>query len=115
MENKETAGAVAAMCFIAMAMILVAAVIYSMGKESGIVEGHYEARPTISTGQPPVGVPILLFWIEENGTVYAASAMKTDYAGILPFSTTASAVPFEVYADFDYWMVLDNTFAGVKP
>ena len=115
MENKEIAGAVAALCFVAIALIVPVTVIYAMGKEAGIVEGHYEARPTIRTGEPPVGVPVLLFWIEDNGTVYASSAMKTDYAGILPFSTTASAVPLEVYADFNYWMVLDNTFAGVKP
>lgn len=51
-------------------------------------------------GEPAKNQPVILWWLREDGTLTAESAVRTDYAGILPHSLTGSSVPFLQYADY---------------
>lgn len=51
-------------------------------------------------GEPAKNQPVILWWLREDGTLTAESAVRTDYAGILPHSLTDSPVPYMVYADY---------------
>lgn len=112
-DEREFSTIVAGACFAMLLLVVYGAAVYAMGNKLGTVQG--ETRPTISTGQPPVGVPVLVFWTRDDGTVYAESAIKTDYAGVLPFSVSNKAVPYDQLEGFEYWSELDGTFAGVRP
>lgn len=54
----------------------------------------------IIPGEPDKNQPVILWWIREDGTLTAESAVRTDYAGLLPHSLTGAAVPYMVYADY---------------
>ena len=51
-------------------------------------------------GEPPKNTPVMLYWVRDDGTITAESAIRTDYAGILPHSTTGHRVPYQVYTDY---------------
>lgn len=56
-----------------------------------------------SQGELPLDIPVLLFFVREDGTVYAESAVRTDYAGILPYSTTSNKVPYIQFSGYHSW------------
>ena len=62
--------------------------------------------PAYKRGELPTGVPVLVYWMEDNGTITATSAIRTDYAGVLPFSTTHHAVPLEPMDGWFAWSEL---------
>ncbi len=67
------------------------------------------------TGNLPVGVPVMLYWIEDNQTITAASAICTNYAGILPFSLDNSPVPYIQYTDYSFWSELHQVLVEIYP
>jgi len=54
----------------------------------------------IIPGEPATGRPVLLWWMREDGTLTAESALLTDYSGLLPYSLTGSPVPYIVYSGY---------------
>jgi len=109
-QNDDASVIFAGICFILVFLLGIIAVSYSLGR--------MQKRPSeprgqaLMQGEPPFNTPVLLYWVRQDGTIYAESALKTDYAGLLPFSVKAQAVPFEVYGGWDYWEPLDASFAG---
>jgi hypothetical protein len=102
--NKDDNGIVAAICFALLFVILLGGLFYSAGKISGmesVVSGYHE-------GELPVGIPVMLYWYEADGTISGASAVRTDFGGVLPHSTTMSAVPYIKYTKWDFWYPLEN-------
>ena len=55
----------------------------------------------------PVDTPLMLYWIGTDGTVSGTSAQRTEYSGVLPYSTNGSRVPFFQFKDYDLWSPLD--------
>ena len=62
--------------------------------------------PAYKRGELPTGVPVLVYWMEDDGTITAASALRTDYAGVLQFSTTGHAVPLQPLEGWFAWSEL---------
>jgi len=113
MKNEYSA-LVSGVCFVIVAVSVLWVVAYETGRVSGASDTA-ESMAATRSGQLPVGVPVLLYWTRDDGTIRAESAMKTDYAGVLPFSVSGKAVPYEQYSGYDYWSKLDISLAGVKP
>jgi hypothetical protein len=103
MKKDEVSELVSVACFSLMVIILLGAVFFSAGKING--QGQAMQR---GTGEPPVGLPVMLYWVRDDGTLYAESAVKTDYAGIYPHSLTERPVPYQKYSDFDYWVEIES-------
>lgn len=99
MNKNEISGLVAAACFSLLFIILFGALFFAAGKVSS--NGYHE-------GELPVGIPVMLYWYEDDGTISGASAVRTDYAGVFPHSTTMNAVPYTEYKDWDFWYSLEN-------
>lgn len=70
-------------------------------------------RPVLHTGTPPVATPVILFWVRPDGTVHSESAEYFDGIGMLPFSTTGSAVPYDIMRDWTAWVELDPRIGGL--
>jgi len=66
------------------------------------------------TGWPPESVPVMLWWIEDNGTLNGTSAISTSYAGVIQFSLTGDPVPLTQLFDWDYWSSLDRKLVERK-
>lgn len=101
--SRQYSALVSFTCFVAMAIILSWAIFYQLGRAS--VE-TVETLEVYRRGEIPFGVPVLVYWMESNGTITARSALRTDYAGVLPFSTTHLAVPLEPMAGWFAWSEL---------
>lgn len=67
--------------------------------------GYNSAKntPAYHVGDVPIGVPVVLFWVNDDGVVTGTSAIKTDYAGVFPYSTTGHAVPYMNLESWSYW------------
>lgn len=70
-------------------------------------------RPVLHTGTPPVATPVLLHWIRPDGTVHSESAEYFEGIGMLPFSTTGSAVPYDIMQGWAAWVELDPRIGGL--
>lgn len=99
MKKDDVSELVAVACFSFMVIILFGALFFAAGKVSN--NGYHE-------GEIPVGMPVMLYWYESDGTISGASAVRTDYAGVFPHSTTMQSVPYTEYKDWDFWYPLEN-------
>jgi hypothetical protein len=63
----------------------------------------------------PYNTPVIVYTIRDNGTIDGESAVRTDYAGVLPFSTTGHSVPFDKLEGWDYWTELEAIFSKEQP
>jgi hypothetical protein len=101
--SKQYSALVSFTCFVAMAIILSWAIAYHLGRAS---VDTVETLEVYRRGELPMGVPVLVYWMESDGTITAASALRTDYAGVLPFSTTGRSVPFDPMDGWFAWSEL---------
>jgi hypothetical protein len=99
------------------ACMLVCTVALAASSYRGFLKPPPVPSPQVSyhTGNPPVGIPVMLYWIEDNQTITAASAVCTDYAGILPFSLDNSPVPYIQYTDYGFWSELHSVIVEIYP
>ena len=104
MENKES-GTIAAVCFSLIFIFIVFAGVYAVGYKNGTTVAVVSS-PVYRRGELPTGIPVLLYWMESDGTITATSALRTDYAGVLPFSTTHHAVPISPMSGWFAWSEL---------
>ena len=103
---------VAGVCFSLVFIIVYTAVVFAIGSETGYREAEAKAlRPIVRQGELPYNVPVMVYTIRDDGTISGESALRTDYAGVLPFSTTGKAVDLYGIGDYDYWTELDAVFA----
>lgn len=106
-DKKEFSTMVSGVCFALMFFLVFAMLWFAMGKSYGFTEGKAEAlRPIIRQGELPYNVPVMVYTINPDGTIAGESAIRTDYAGVLPFSTTGKAVDLYGIGEYDYWMEL---------
>lgn len=75
---------------------------YQFKPNTNIVITEYKS------GDLPIGTPILLYFIADDGTIYSESAIKTDYAGVLPYSFNGSSVDSTPITGYFCWTKLDT-------
>jgi hypothetical protein len=92
------------------------AIAFDAGHSVGLAKGKAGAiRPIVRQGELPYNIPVIVYMIREDGTIDGESAVRTDYAGVLPYSTTGHKVPFDKLERWDYWTELDAIFSKGKP
>lgn len=66
--------------------------------------------PVVSVrhGELPVGVPVMLYWVGPDGRVTGESAVRTDFAGVLPYSTTTDRVAYFQFSGWTSWTPLKD-------
>jgi len=101
---------IAAMCFTLMLFMLTILVPYRIGLAAGQKAAGPIQDPVAvcHKGELPVGVPVMVYWVNTDGCVRAESAIRTDFAGVLPYSVTADAVPYLELSGWDYWTRLEE-------
>jgi hypothetical protein len=114
--DKEFSATVSGVCLAIFVIILSLAIAFDAGHSVGLAKGKAEAiRPSIRQGELPYNTPVIVYTIREDGTIDGESAVRTDYAGVLPFSTTGHSVPFDKLEGWNYWTELDAIFSKEQP
>lgn len=114
--ERDYQGVITAALFCLGALLVCFAGGYAIGKSQGThtVETIWRA-PEVRQGELPEGVPVMLYWLQPDGTIAGESAIRTTYQGALPFSVKAHAVPFRRLTDWDYWVELHPAMMGGTP
>lgn len=116
MNDKQLPALVSGVCFILLIIAVYTALVFSAGCIAWQAKTKTlyadPASPIIRQGELPYNVPVMLYKVLPDGRVTAESALRTDYAGVLPFSTTAHKVPFDQIKSWDYWTELSAVMKG---
>lgn len=115
MSKREECERLAVICFVGLATMLVLFGVYSVGYSRGRVDNLEIVRvdAALHTGIPLPGEPVMLWMLDDYGQVKGESAIATDFAGVLPYSITAKAVPCGPYTEWFAWSSLDSRFMEV--
>jgi hypothetical protein len=106
----------AGVCFTLIIIIVCVALVFDLGHSAGLRQGRLAtARPVVRQGELPYNTPVMVYTLRDDGTITGESAVRTNYAGVLPFSTTGHKVPYDRLEGYDYWMDLEPIFTEVKP
>ena len=105
MEKKELQGWVASVSFKALFLGVALASAYSIGSAS---KDEPIARPSMRVGEIPVGQPVMLFWREDDGRYTGESAIRTDYAGTIPYTKMNVPVPYIQLEGWSAWCPLEE-------
>jgi hypothetical protein len=114
-EGVPEVASMAVLCFMCMLVLLLGFGIYQWGYAKGRVENLEVVRvdAALHTGIPLPGGPVMLWMLDDYGQVKGESAIATDFAGVLPYSITAKAVPCGPYTEWFAWSELDSRFTEV--
>ena len=85
---------------------------YQIGKRQIAIP---TARQSVMQGDVPIGKPVMVYWLADDGVLYGQSAIKTDYAGVLSFSVKAKSTAYRRISEWDYWSLIDPVMGGVEP
>jgi len=115
MSKREECERLAVICFVWLVALLVGWGLYQWGYSRGRVDNLEIVRvdAALHTGIPLPGGPVMLWMLDDYGQVRGESAIATDFAGVLPYSITASAVPCGPYTEWFAWSELDSRFTEV--
>lgn len=69
--------------------------------QDGAVHKDFVPRSAWMSGAPPLGIPVIGFWIYE-GEIVTMACQATDYAGLYEFSLIGRGVP-PIDTPPDYW------------
>jgi hypothetical protein len=106
-NNNGFSTITAGVCFTLVGIIAYTALVFDLGHASGLREGSQgTVRPIVRQGDLPYNIPVMVYTIREDGTIDGESVLRTDYAGVLPYSTTGQRVPFDKLEKWDYWTEL---------
>jgi hypothetical protein len=110
MSKREEGDRLAVICFTASVVMLAFFSVYHIGYSRGQVKSIKIVRveSSLHTGIPSGDGPVMLWFFNNDGTIRGESAIATDYAGVLPFSVTARAVPMQRYDGWLFWSELDS-------
>lgn len=83
--NDDEQLTLTAIAFSLMGILIMFAGGYAIGKSQGThtVETIFRA-PEVHQGELPEGVPVMLYWIQQDGTIAGESAIRTTYQVALP-------------------------------
>jgi hypothetical protein len=98
MDKVKAAGAVLLYCILSGML--------GFGSASVISSRRGDSNVQYRRGELPTGIPVIVYWIEDDGRITAESAIRTDYAGVVPFSTTGRPVRFDQMDGWFSWSEL---------
>lgn len=112
--SDDSARDFAGLAFIAIIIVIIAAVSFGIGRAMDKPETGIEVYPTVHSGAPTPGVPC---WAVYNysGVLVARTAIVSDTCVLHEFNVRGGPIDYEPLPEPEYWFELDAVYSRGQP